>query len=255
VLGYGLLLDLLHSPDDDNVDAILNVLSARRVDGIIWAIHEIGHNRAWIAAERLASLPPVVFLTMQPQPGIPIINTDNSMGAKLATQHLVAQGCRVIGHISGPEAWWETRERKRGWRCALHDAGREIPESLLVVGDWTAPSGEAGLRRLLAQRPDTDAVFAANDQMALGVLRAAHQLGRRVPEDLAVVGYDNTPECAYFWPSLTSVRQRLADAGKLAIQTLHALVEARRSGHDDPPPLVQTLSPELVVRESSLRRG
>jgi LacI family transcriptional regulator len=91
--------------------------------------------------------------------------------------------------------------------------------------------------------------------MALGALRAAHRLGRRVPEDLAVVGYDNMPDAAYFWPSLTTVRQRLLDVGRIAIQTLHGMVEAMRQGRELPPPGVQTLSPELVVRESTIGRG
>jgi len=251
-LGYGLLLDLLHSPMEDDVEAVLNLLSARRVDGIIWAVHEIGHNHRWINEERLSRLPPIVFLTMQPQPGVAVINTDNVLGARLATRHLLEQGRRVIGHISGPQEWWEARERQRGWRQTLLEAGREAPEELVVEGNWSAASGEAGLYRLLEQRPDLDAVFAANDQMALGALRVAHRLGKTVPGELAVVGYDNIPEAAYFWPSLTTVRQHLSDVGGLAVQSLHALVETKRNGKETPPPTVQTLSPELIVRESSL---
>ena len=117
---------------------------------------------------------------------------------------------------------------------------------------WTAASGEAGLAALLGARPDIDAIFAANDQMALGVLRAAHRMGKRVPEDLAVVGYDNTPDSAYFWPALTTVRQRLLEVGKLAVQTLHTMIEARRFGRELPVPTLQSLSPELIVRESTL---
>lgn len=250
-LNYVLLLDLLHSPMENNVDAVLNILSARRVDGIVWAVHEIGNNHAWIAEERLAKLPPVVFLTMQPQRGVAVINTDNVRGARMATQHLIDQGRRVIGLISGPEKWWEARERLHGWRQCLLDAGLGADDSLVVYGDWTAASGEIGLYQLLTARPDVDAIFAANDLMALGVLRAAHRLGKRVPEDLAVVGYDNMPESAFFWPALTTVRQRLADSGRLAIQTLHSMVEARRHGRAVQIPTVQTLNPELIVRESS----
>lgn len=251
-LGYALLLDLLHSPYENHVDGVLNLLSARRVDGIIWAVHEIGSNRAWIAPERLNRLPPIVFLTMQPHPGVTIINTDNCRGALLATQHLIDLGRREIGQISGPHLWWEARERLRGWRTALTNAGRPADDGLVVAGDWTAASGEAGMSALLSARPNLDGVFVANDQMALGALRAAHRFGKRVPEDLAVVGYDNTPDSAYFWPSLTTVRQRLADVGKLAIQSLHTMIEARRHGRELPVPTVQTLSPELIVRESTM---
>jgi LacI family transcriptional regulator len=250
-LGYGLLLDLLHSPVEDRVEDVLNLLTARRVDGILWAVHEIGDNRRWLAQERLERLPPLVLLTMQPQPGIAVINADNYMGARLATQHLLRQGRRAVGHVAGPLAWWEARERQRGWQETLLEANLDTTGSLQVEGDWTAASGESGLYRLLVQRPDLDAVFAANDQMALGVLQAAHRLGKRVPDDLAVVGYDNTPESAYFWPALTTVRQRLSEAGRLAVQTVHAMAEAKRTDRELPMPGVQTLSPELIVRESS----
>lgn len=251
-LGYALLLDLLHSPIEANVDAVLNVLSARRVDGIIWAVHEIGNNRSWVASERLNRLPPIVFLAMNPQPGVTVVNTDNYLGGKMAAQHLLELGRRSIGLISGPTNWWEARERLRGWRDCLVAAGRDASDSLIRPGDWRPASGEEGLVALLAARPDVDAVFVANDEMALGVLRAAHRLGKRIPEDLAVVGYDNMPEVPYFWPALTSVRPRLLEVGKLAIQTLHTIVEARRHNHEVATPEVQTLSPELVVRESTV---
>lgn len=251
-LGYALLLDLLHSPMEGNVDAMLNLLSARRVDGIIWAVHEIGNNRAWVASERLKRLPPIVFLTMNPQPGIPVINTDNYLGATMATEHLLTLGRRTVALISGPSLWWEARERVRGWRDCLVAAGREAGDDLIYMGDWHAGSGEAGLMALLERRPDIDAVFVANDEMALGVLRAAHRLDKRIPEDLAVVGYDNMPDVPYFWPALTSVRPRLLEIGRVAIQTLHNIVEARRHNQDVTIPEVQTLSPELMVRESTV---
>lgn len=251
-LGYALLLDLLHSPMEGNVDTVLNVLSGRRVDGIIWAVHEIGNNRAWIASERLNRLPPIVFLTMNPQPNVTVVNTDNYAGGKMATQHLINLGRTTIGLISGPLVWWEARERLRGWRDCLQAAGRDASDSLTYQGDWRAASGEAGLMALLEARPDIDAVFVSNDEMALGVLRAAHRLGKRIPEDLAVVGYDNMPEVPYFWPALTSVRPRLMEVGRLAIQTLHTVIEAKRHNHDISTPEVQTVSPELIVRESTV---
>jgi len=235
-----------------NVDTILNLLSARRVDGIIWAVHEIGNNRTWVASERLDRLPPIVFLTMNPQSGVTVVNTDNYLGAKMATHHLLNLGRTCIGLISGPNAWWEARERLRGWRDCLRAADRDASDQLVFPGDWQTSSGEAGLVALLAARPDLDAVFVANDEMALGVLRAAHRLGKRIPEDLAVVGYDNMPEVPYFWPALSSVRPRLLELGKIAIQTLHIMVEAKRTNREASTPEVQTLSPELIVRESSV---
>jgi LacI family transcriptional regulator len=251
-LGYSLLLNLLHRPDDGDTTAALSALSARRVDGIIWAVPEIGNNRAWINPQRLAGLPPIIFLSMGTRPGLPVVAVDNRAGAALAARHLAAQGRRTLGIITGPLAWWEARERCAGFAEALLAAGLSLPEALQVEGDWTAASGEQAMRRLFERRPDIDAVFASNDQMALGALRAAHALGRRVPADLAVVGFDNTPESAYFWPPLTTVFQRPDEAGRLAVRELQRIIEARHEGRENDAAVALLLPPELVVRESSV---
>lgn len=251
-LGYSLLLSLLHDPETALVDSVLDELLARQVDGIIWAVHEIGHNRAWIALERLRTLPPIVFLTMEAQPHATIVTTDNVAGAALAVRHLLDQGRRQIGIITGPLEWWEARQRLAGWRKCLAEAGCSHDETLIYTGDWTAASGERGFHHLLTRRPALDAIFACNDQMALGVLRACYFAKRRVPEDLAVAGYDNMPEAAYLVPSLTSVRQHLADVGRMAVQELHQAIAARSQG-EPPKAVIRLVAPELVVRESSQR--
>lgn len=248
-LGYSLLLALLHSPRQTAVDDVLAELTARRVDGIIWAVHEVGDNRAWLSAERLHRLPPIIFLTMQERPHTALVSTDNRAGGALATQHLVEQGRRRIGCITGPLDWWEARQRRAGWADALARAGLPVDPALVVEGDWTAPSGESAMRRLWEQAPDLDAVFAGNDQMALGVLRAAHLAGRAIPQELAVVGFDNMPESAYFWPPLSTIRQHLLDLGRLAVDKLHVCIEPDRGSA---PVAARTLiMPELIVRQSS----
>ncbi|MCC9077689.1 LacI family transcriptional regulator [Litorilinea aerophila] len=250
-LGYSLILDLLHTPEADNVEHVLGILTSRRVDGIIWAVHEVGENRAWVSEERLHRLPPIIFLTMGFRPGVAVVTADNRRGACLATRHLLDEGRRRIGLITGPLSWWEARERQAGWQATLEEAGLSPDPSLVVEGDWNAPSGEAGLHRLLEQVPDLDAVFVSNDQMALGVLRAAHLLGRRVPEDLAVVGYDNIPQAPYFWPPLTSVRQQLIRLGSVAVRELQKIIERRQAGQEPGEPVQMALEPELIIRESS----
>ena len=253
-LGYSLLLDLLHDPETEDVDAVLDDLTSRRVDGIIWAVHEVGRNRTWLAPERMRSMPPIVFLTMEARPQATVISTDNRAGALLATQHLVEQGRRAIAIITGPLTWWEARERLAGWQIALAQANLEQTPDLIYEGDWSAACGERALRHLLACRPDIDAIFACNDQIALGVLRASHFVGRRVPEDLAVVGFDNMPEAAFFMPSLTSVRQHLSDVGCIAVEELHKAIEARgQTGIVEPA--IRMIAPELIVRESSTQRS
>lgn len=251
-LGYSLLLSLLTRPGSSDVNSILSTLVARQVDGIIWAVPEIGDNRAWIEPERLKRLPPIVFLSMAPRSGLPIVAVDNRSGAALATQHLIDLGRKKIGLITGPLDWWEARERRAGWQETLLKAGRPVSASLVAEGDWSAASGEQGLRALLAQQPDMDAVFVSNDQMALGALGVAQKMGRRVPQDLAVVGFDNIPESGFFCPPLTTVYQRLTDAGCLAVQVLQQIIQARQQGQEHFEPAVTMLAPELVIRASSM---
>jgi len=253
-LGYSLLLDLLHDPEAEDVDTVLDDLTSRRVDGIIWAVHEVGRNRAWLEPERLRSMPPIVFLTMDARPQATVISTDNRAGAMLATQHLIEQGRRTIAIITGPLTWWEARERLAGWQRGLAQGNRVQTPDLIYEGDWSAACGERALRQLLARRPDIDAIFACNDQIALGVLRASHFVGRHVPDDLAVVGFDNMPESAFFMPSLTSVRQHLSDLGCIAVQELHKAIEARAQT-TAPEPAIRLITPELIVRESSTLRA
>ncbi len=251
-LGYSLLLSLLPRPDDTNVSPVLDAFIARRVDGIIWAVPEIGNNRTWIQPDLLQHLPPIVFLSMEPRPGLSVVAVDNRAGAAQAIQHLIDQGRRKIGVITGPLDWWEARERCAGCRDTLQQAGLEIVPSRMVEGDWSASSGERGMRKLLAHHPDLDAVFACNDQMALGALGVAHQLGRRIPQDTAIVGFDNIPESAHFWPSLTTVQQQLVDAGCIAVQVLQKLIEAKRQSRDHSEPMATLLPTQLIVRASSL---
>jgi LacI family transcriptional regulator len=136
------------------------------------------------------------------------------------------------------------------------ERGLEASDDLVVEGDWSPASGEAALHELLRRRPDIDAVFASNDQMALGVLHAAHRAGTRIPNELSVVGADGIVEGSSFWPPLTTVRQPLADAGAHAVEAMiQTLRTTRSNGRSEEPPTIQTslLQPELVVRESSRR--
>jgi LacI family transcriptional regulator len=178
-LGYFLLLSLLYQPDSP-VDTALAGLMGRHVDGIIWAVPEVSDNRRWIVPQQVERLPPIVFLSMAPRPGLTVVAVDNRAGAALAIRHLIATGRRTIGIISGPLHWWEAVERCAGSLETLRQAGLSTDPSLQVEGDWSAASGEHGMSRLLQQRPDIDAVFVCNDQMALGALRAAYAAGRRV---------------------------------------------------------------------------
>jgi LacI family transcriptional regulator len=252
-MGYTLLLKNLASFDTHDVQAVLNSLLARQVDGIIWAVPEVGDNRDWLSTQ-VPTLPvPIIFLTMQSRPDLPIVTVDNYAGGRIATEHLIEQGYRHIGHISGPLDWWEARQRKSGWQDALSGAGIHIADHHCESGTWSSKSGVKAIRRLLDGYPEMEAVFAANDQMALGVLQVACQRGLQVPGDLAVIGFDDIPEAAHYWPPLTTVAQGQQKLGCLAVQELLQIIEARQQSKAVSNPKVILLQPELVVRQSSLR--
>jgi LacI family transcriptional regulator len=251
-LGYSLLFSMLPHSDETNVFPILDSFVARRVDGIIWAVSEIGNNRSWIQPEALKGLPPVVFLTMEPKPGLSVVTVDNKSGAVQATQHLVDLGKRNIAVIAGPNAWWEARERLAGFAEVMQKAGLEVLPVQVVEGDWTATSGKQCMLQLLEQYPQIDAVVAGNDQMALGALGIAHQSGIKIPDDIAFVGFDNIPESACFWPPLTTVEQHLFDIGAISVQVLHKLIEAGQDDQDDIQSEVRLMDTDLITRESSI---
>ncbi|HYH29060.1 MAG TPA: LacI family DNA-binding transcriptional regulator, partial [Pseudonocardia sp.] len=126
---------------------------------------------------------------------VPAIGIDQHGGAEAATRHLLDLGHRTVHHLAGPPDWLDARWRVEGWRAALEEAGRPVPPA--ETADWSARAGFAAMQRLLATDPGLTAVFAANDHMALGALRALDEAGRRVPEDVSVVGFDDVPEAEY----------------------------------------------------------
>jgi LacI family transcriptional regulator len=254
-MGYAISLNLVHQPETEEVQGILDGLVARQVDGVIWAVPQVSRNLEW-SHHGAGNLPvPVVLVGgMAGEASLPSIGIDNRAIGRLATEHLLAGGAHRVGHVTGPLAWWEAREREAGWRETLSSSGAGDLLGPVFEGDWTAASGEAGLRHLLHASPALDAVFASNDQMALGVLHAAHTMGLRVPEDLSVVGVDDIPEGSHFWPPLTTVHQPLGDAGVLAVEGVVDTIRRSRSRRGAPEtiePWTTRLQPKLIVRESS----
>jgi len=249
-LGYMLLMKELDNFDTNRMDDVIDSLLARQVDGIIWVAPEIGDNHAWVD-ERMDRIPvPVLFLAMRPRDGIFSVATDNFQGGEMAIQHLLECGRKKIGHISGPLTWWEADERKRGWRETLNVAGLDAPECHCTEGNWSSASGEQAFIQLFEAFPDMDAVFVGNDQMALSVLREASHRGISIPNQLAVVGFDNIPESAYFCPSLTTISQDLQLLGEQAAQSVVEMIQSRQQGQ---PMTAQSkfIQPTLVIRESS----
>ena len=198
--GYALMIKELPRFDTNAVEPILREFYARHVDGIIWAVQEVGDNRAWVSQSSTLVEVPVVFLSMHPREHLTVVSVDNYHGACLAMQHLLAQGYRHIGHISGPLDWWEARQRMAGWKDVLQEHGLPVLPNHCVEGNWSSTSAAQAVQTLFDQYPEMDAVFAANDQMALSVLQAACMRKIRVPEQLGVVGFDNMVELAFFSP-------------------------------------------------------
>jgi DNA-binding LacI/PurR family transcriptional regulator len=251
-LGYMLLMKELDNFNTNRIDEVIDSLLARQVDGIIWVAPEIGGNHAWVE-ERMDKIPvPVLFIAMQPRAGIPSVATDNFQGGVIAIQHLLDCGRKKIGHISGPPSWWEADERKRGWHETLDAAGFDTSEQRCAEGNWSSASGEQAFIQLLESFPDMDAVFVANDQMALSVLREACRRGINIPEQLAVIGFDDIAESAFFYPSLTTISQDLQLLGEQAVQNVVEMIQARQGNQ---PVIAQSkfIQPTLVVRESTKR--
>lgn len=251
-LGYSLFLCLVREAQHHDHQRLLDTLLSRRVDGIIWAVPQVGDNHRWLSQSRMRQLPPMVFLSMAPLPGFTVVQVDNRAGAQQAVQHLVARGRRRIGILAGPLLWWEARERVEGWRTALELADLEASDRLKVECPWTAAGGQNAMQELLQRVPEVDGVFAASDQIGLGALQTLSAAGRRVPEDVALVGFDDIPEAPYFRPPLSSVHQKLTEVGRSAVRQLHALIQPGAGRRPPATGGLTVVAPQLVVRASSL---
>ncbi|GAA0825899.1 LacI family DNA-binding transcriptional regulator [Streptosporangium amethystogenes subsp. fukuiense] len=218
--GYFVSMVSLKTIDTAGVRDALGYLAEQGVDGIV----VVAPQRS--AAPALADVPtdiPVVAVEGGHSGDVSVVSVDQVHGARLATRHLLDLGHETVWHIGGPPDWLEVEGRIEGWRDVLVAAGRPIPEPL--PGDWSPRSGyEAGLR--LAAVPGVTAVFVANDQMALGALRAFAERGVRVPEQISIVGFDDIPESEFFTPPLTTVRQDFGAVGRWSIELLLRQMEA-----------------------------
>jgi DNA-binding LacI/PurR family transcriptional regulator len=240
--GYFIIIVSLRSLTRASVRGALDRLRDRGVDGIVVIAPQD------TAADALRDLPPgvpVVAAEAGPSDAIPVAEVDQLAGATLATRHLLDLGHRTVFHLAGPTDFLEAQERVAGWRATLTAAGIEPPPPL--VGDWSARSGYE-LGQTLLDRPGVTAVFAANDPMALGLLRAIDERGLDTPGDISVVGFDGTPEAEFFIPPLTTVRQDFDEIGRRSLALLLERIE-RRDGRGVPERVI--VDPELVVRQST----
>jgi LacI family transcriptional regulator len=251
--GYALLLIELPSYHSNNVVTIFQKLISRHVDGIIWAVPQVGENRNWVQDPPVNIDFPIVYITMEAKENLSVVAVDNYLGGRLAMTHLIEQGYSNIGHISGPQDWWEARQRFKAWEDTLRGAGRRSEKRKWVEGNWSSASGAVAIKQLVSQYPEMDAIFVANDQMALSVLQYASQHGLNVPADLGVIGFDNIPESAFFWPALSTIQQDHYSIAKVAVEEIVARIESGWQGITSVEPKSILLPPALVVRGSTSR--
>ena len=239
--GYFITIMSLEALDRASVLSAVERLRMQGVDGILVIAPLEGSGDA------LVELPldaPVVAVEAGPADALPVVAVDQVAGAALATRHLLELGHPTVVHIAGRPDFLEAAQRIDGWRATLEAAGADVPP--VLVGDWSARSGYE-LGRRLVREGGLSAIFVANDQMALGVLRALHEAGLEIPRQVSVVGFDDIPEAQYYTPPLTTVRQDFSEIGR---RSLGLLLEMMESGGEprDSPPLV---TPELVLRSST----
>jgi DNA-binding LacI/PurR family transcriptional regulator len=241
--GYALSLVNTFENDPAGVASAVNALLEQGVDGVVLS-EPIDMGDVHIAVD-------IPVLTFGNCPGLrasPVITVgaeaDDAAAAQVATEHLLSLGHRTVRHVAGPQRWWPARDRVDGWRRALKVAGAE--EKPYVEGDWTPGSGYRAGQELV-QDPDLTAVFVANDDMAIGVIRALADAGLSVPGDVSVVGFDDIPSAAFLMPPLTTVAQQFDSMASDGLTRLVREIEdptGKASGGDKLPV-------RLVVRSST----
>lgn len=239
--GFHLLVSSSHADGEDLVGALRSMRG--RIEGLIVMAPDV--DTAALVQAAGVDIPLVLL-----DPGVRAVNCDsisidNAAGARTAVEHLLGLGHRRIATITGPVQNADARQRLAGYRRALEEHGIAVDAAFETAGDFTEPSGYAAVARLLELRPRPTAIFAANDYMAIGAMSALTQAGLRIPEDVAVVGFDDIAMARYLNPPLTTVNVDLLDLGARAVQRLvdHKSGSAARRRHEVTPAT-------LVIRKS-----
>lgn len=244
--GYFVSVASVRMSDEEGLRNGLEHFMDQAVEGIVViAPRDVATE---VITESAGRVPTIVVADCPRRPSIHSVSVDQAAGARLAVSHLVELGHRTIVHLSGPRDWFDARARITGWQGAMRKAG--LGNDQLVYGDWSAESGyAAGVALIDSGLPD--AIFAANDEMALGLLRAFRQYGIAVPDDISVVGFDDVAGSAFYDPPLTTVRQDFAALGSLAMRNLQQWLGGAAPGTSSS----HKIKPSLIVRESSAARA
>lgn len=241
--GYIITTTSLATSDDESIRDRLEYLVSQAIEGLVVIAPQV---RVFDAIRELEIRLPLVTLDSSGRDGQRSLSVDQVAGAKLATRHLIDLGHRNIVHLAGPQDWIEAEARMSGFLDEMIECDLDVRAPIL--GDWTAEFGYQVGRELTRFR-DFTAVFAANDLMALGLIHAFRDAGLDVPGDISVVGFDDVPEAAHYWPPLTTVRQDFAEIGRRSVGLLLEELRGQRDRtHDQIPP-------ELMVRASTAPPG
>ncbi|MDH6235717.1 DNA-binding LacI/PurR family transcriptional regulator [Cryobacterium sp. CG_9.6] len=238
--GYYVITANLNALDPDSIHDAIDHLMSQSIEGLVVVAPQV---RVFDALTRMSIQVPYVSLQSSTVTGPTALSVDQIEGARLATRHLIDLGHREILHLAGPQDWIEAEARMRGFLDEIDRA--DLRTHPPILGDWTADFGYFAGRELTYNR-DFTAVFAANDQMAVGLLHAFRDSGVSVPGDVSVVGFDDIPLAAHVWPPLTTVHENFTEIGRRAV----ALLLGEVQGTNDSVDTLQTL-PRLVVREST----
>jgi LacI family transcriptional regulator len=225
----------------------VDALRMQRVAGVIW----IPATASLEPYNRLVrfGVPTVLLDRFIPDQNLPAVVADNFRGGYLATQHLIQLGHERIATITRPITLSHSHGRIKGYIAALNEAGISMDECLIVPGGYWFENGRAAFERLIALKDPPTALFAYNDIMAIGALRAAQQHGLKIPDDFSIVGFDNIPEADFTSPSLTTISQPKFDMGRTGTEWLLKIISKESSPMEEVPPL----DVELIVRESTGR--
>lgn len=229
---------------ESDFDATLDRFRALGVDGIV--VIAPTYPLATEAANIARSIPTVMISVLEEvfaKTDLGIVSIDHEGGSRSITEHLIEHGHRRIAYISGPSTWLEARARTRGWLTAMNSHG--LATDLQLTASWNAESAVGAARRLLSINDRPSAIVAANDSVAMATTHVAANLGLRCPEDIAIVGYDNTSDSRYYSPPLTTVEQPFADAGEASVHMLVDMINNASMARQS-----TTLQTSLVVRQS-----
>jgi DNA-binding LacI/PurR family transcriptional regulator len=252
-----LLLTLLHGPKER--DRFAQYAAAHRIDGVLLVSVHADHTLPDLLAR--SEIPAVLGGRRRAAEPVPYVDCDNTGGARTAVAHLLERGRGTVATVTGPQDVYAARCRADGYREALRDADVPLDTALLACGEFTEEGGGRAMRQLLERTPGLDAVFCASDVMAVGARRVLREAGRTVPDDVAIVGFDDSVVARHMDPPLTTVRQPIAEMGRQMTRVLLELLGKGTPGRGTAAPrppaqggdhqLHRVLPTELIARASS----